>query len=475
MKSLVLDIHQDGKFEFLSDINAAMLQAEHEVEVLEETISSVEGLKPECDKLDYALAASSGALCGLIDVFLIGKPGSSPIGDITDSWFENRTRDFAKLNGWKPKKGETAQSAIDFLERKFKIPYDQRGCGDAGSEVFGLNPKNHHFKSLAHNPTLVGLFFSILDQFTNSSHFISDGTMIELLDADGEFYLRGRTIPAKIWSGFVNWFGHLISDVSGASGSSSQGNRGMGIPSPLWAWSNSIIAIKSKMGLNINSFDRSFNDIALELFNQGYDSRFQTAQAIPVFINELLVRLMYLTRRLVKYFSVTTKTDFSFKTLWNECKPFGNPTIERMLTVAHGTFILVDVGDATIRAVAKGGGNFNPVEFFLRLNLIGVGRLSISLYGEAKREINLYKAEKRAEQANTEKSITEEYIKGLRILGKMYDDKDLLTLADDMEKGYYKVAFEKSVELVTTRGGETALRDKQEIDNYFNNKYHEQK
>ena len=87
-----------------------------------------------------------------------------------------------------------------------------------------------------------------------------------------------------------------------------------------------------------------------------------------------------------------------------------------------------------------------------------------------KREINLYKAEKRAEQANTEKSITEEYIKGLRMLGEMYDDKDLLTLADDMEKGYYKVAFEKSVVLADKRGVEITLRNKQEIDNYFNNK-----
>ena len=47
-----------------------------------------------------------------------------------------------------------------YLEKKFKVPYDQ-SVGDAASEVFTLTPNNHHFKSLAHNPSLVGLFFSI--------------------------------------------------------------------------------------------------------------------------------------------------------------------------------------------------------------------------------------------------------------------------------------------------------------------------
>ena len=52
-------------------------QAELEIHNLDETIESINGLKPNCDKLDYILAASSGALCGIIDIFLVGKPGES--------------------------------------------------------------------------------------------------------------------------------------------------------------------------------------------------------------------------------------------------------------------------------------------------------------------------------------------------------------------------------------------------------------
>lgn len=83
---LGMNVADDG-FSFTSSIETALISAEAEIRSLEETIKSIESLRPNCDKLDYALAASSGALCGLIDIFLVGKPGESPIGDITDKWF----------------------------------------------------------------------------------------------------------------------------------------------------------------------------------------------------------------------------------------------------------------------------------------------------------------------------------------------------------------------------------------------------
>ena len=68
------------KFDYNGDIDNALEQAAWEVQVLNETIESVQKLKPDCDKLDYTLAACSGALCGIIDKFLVGKPGETPLG-----------------------------------------------------------------------------------------------------------------------------------------------------------------------------------------------------------------------------------------------------------------------------------------------------------------------------------------------------------------------------------------------------------
>lgn len=463
---LEMSIADDG-FSFTSSIETALLSANTEIQSLEETIKSVESLRPNCDKLDYALAASSGALCGIIDIFLVGKPGESLAGDVTDKWFANRTTDFAKLCGWDGKGDDPLSSVIGFFEKKFKIPYDQRGAGDAASFIFDLNPINHHFKSLGHNPTLLGLFFSILDQFTNQSHFVSGGELISLQNADGKFELRGKSVPAKLFCGFVNWFGHLISDISGSSGSK---GRGMGIPSPFWAWTNDIIAIKNKLNFPVSQFDNTINELALSIYKEGYDIRFQATQVIPVIINEIIVRLVYAIRRLVKYFVTTEKEERSASAMWKACEPFSNPTVKRMLTVAHGTFCMMDLGDATIRAFITGGGTFNVTEFFLRLNIVGVGRFTISLYGEAKRAIVIRKAESEAQFARREMTIVENYLSGLSLLSELYDDKDLVDFVDDFKNSdMYVQAFQKSARLAELRKvpDNNILRTKSDIDSYF--------
>ncbi len=467
---IILDLNiDDDRFGFATSIDEALAQAEVELVVLNETVESIKELKPQCDKLDYILAASSGALCGVIDIFLVGKPDESPLGDITDKWFANRTIGFAKLCGYKGDKNSLS-SAINFLEEKFKIPYDQSVGGGIFRELINLTPSNHHFKSLGHNPTLLGLFFSILNQFTNTSDFVSNGELISLNNSDGKFELQGKNIPSKLFCGIANWIGHLISDVSGSSGSK---GRGMGIPSPIWAWSNDVIVIKAKLNIPVTEFDKSVNELALKLFKKGYDVRFQTTQAIPVFINEMIVRLLYSIRRLIGYYISVPKNDRSWGLLWKSCEPFSNATVKRMLTVAHGTFCIIDIGDATIRGFEKGIGSFNVFEFVLRLNVVGVGRFAISLYGETKRAISYDHARESSDFAAKEITIVENYIEGLKILSAKYDDARLLTFIADFKKSdAYIKAFERSVQLAELRNvpANRILKDKADIDRYFGGK-----
>lgn len=461
---------EDG-YEFSTNMKKALSDAEDELSniiiKLEESTDSLKKLTPECDKVDYILAACSGAMCGILDIFLVGKPGESPIGDITDKWFENRTMDFAKMCGWNDKENNTLSSAIKHLEKKFKIPYDQRGAGDAAGWIFDLNPKNHHFKSLGHNPTLLGLFFSVLDQFCNTSHFVSNGELISLQEADGKFELKGNDVPSKLFCGLANWFGHIISDVSG---SSSAKGRGMGIPSPIWSWMNDIIAIKRKLNIPVGELDKSINELALEIYKQGYDARFQDAQAIPVFINELLVRVIYSVRRLVKYFTSTKSEDRTFSSLWKSCEPFSNATVKRMLTVAHGTFCLIDMGDAVVHGFVSGGGSFNVTEFAMRLNIVGIGRFTISLYGEVRRGLKRHDVKEDIVVIHRQKMIIEDYIEGLNYLAEIYDDKELLLFTQEFRKSdMYIQAFEKSVLLAEKRNvpNNLLLKNKSDIDYYF--------
>lgn len=467
-----LNINQDG-YTFASNIDEAITDAEFDLSSIltkiDENNHTLRKITADCDNIDYILSACSGVLCGLLDIFLVGKPGESPVGKITDKWFENRTVDFAKMCGWDDTKNNSTSSAIRYLEKKFKIPYDQTGAGDVGRWwIFDLTPKNHHFKSLGHNPTLLGLFFSIMDQFANTSHFVTNSEMISLQKADEKWSLQGKNIPSKLFCGIINWFGHLVSDVSGASGSK---GRGMGIPSPFWTWTNDIIAIKKKMNIPISEFDKSINELALEIFTKGYDTRFQAAQTIPVFINEMLVRTIYSIRRMVRYFNVVAKETRSFSLLWEACEPFTNATVKRMLTVAHGTFCLVDAVDAVARGFISGGGNLNVAEFVMRLNIVGIGRFTISLYGEVTRGIQRDSLEEEMIILKREKLILTDYVEGLQYLSEIYDDKELLQFTKDLkESDMYIRAFEKTIILAEKRNvsKDKMLKNKSEIDLYFN-------
>lgn len=88
-----MSIEDDG-FVFSTSIADEMEKAVVEIVALNETVKSIKGLKPECDKIDYILAASSGKLCGIIDIFLVGKAWEFPVGDLTDKWFPNKMVNF---------------------------------------------------------------------------------------------------------------------------------------------------------------------------------------------------------------------------------------------------------------------------------------------------------------------------------------------------------------------------------------------
>jgi hypothetical protein len=308
--------------------------------------------KSSCDKYDYLIAATCGLIGGIVDVFFVGLPGEGGLTKVADKTVGASVEKFASLFGWKGgrESSDSTKSAISFLERKFQVNYDQAttyGKNGTGGAVENLSTKNHHVKSLAHSPDLIGLFFSILNQFTSTSSFVSDGKIITI---DTETYeLKGSNFVSKVFSGFVNWIGHLFSDMAGSSGAA---GRGSGIPIPFYS-----LLLLIDVG-EFGQHKQSFSKIATQVFEQGYDFRHGIAMAIPVLITELLTRLMWV----IKQRTYHNKD-------WSECIPSAsNPELRRMLLVAHGSLCLVDGLDAGLRC----GGNV--VSFMLRANIIAWAR-----------------------------------------------------------------------------------------------------
>nr|WP_321513354.1 hypothetical protein [uncultured Pseudodesulfovibrio sp.] len=309
-----------------------------------------------CDKYDYMVAVTCGFIGGLVDILFVGLPGSSKLGEFSDKAVDGAVEKFASMLGWQGAQegGNPTKSAIGFLERKYKVNYDHRHGGDVDG-LFRMSTKNHHIKNLAHSPDLVGLFFSILAQFTNTAHFVDSGKIISV---DTESYeLQGTNLVSKVFAGFTNWLGHLFSDVAGSSGA--QG-RGSGIPIPFFSLLQFV---------NVGEFGQyrqSFATVCVQVFEQGYDFRHGLAMAIPVLISELLTRIMW-----------TFKQRVYHDAPWKECIPSANnPELRRMLLVSHGSLCIVDACDAGL----KSGGDI--IQFMLRTNLIAWARFGNLAYKE---------------------------------------------------------------------------------------------
>lgn len=338
----------------------------------------------QCDKYDYMIAGTCGVIAGLVDILFVyvdsetvpklDKDGNlqyyksgekkdeiitkkvhiqGTLNDKVDNVANKVTEKFASFLGWNKDKAtekgkNTTASAIGFLEKKFKINYDHATTHSTGGAVKNLSLKNHHLKSLGHSPDIIGLFFSVLNQFTNTSSFISNGQMITIETED--FELQGHNFIAKIFCGVANWFGHIMSDWTGSSGTVGQGGRGTGVPIPFYNLFQMI---------NIGEFGQhkqSFATITTKVFEEGYDARHAMAMAIPVLINELLIRFMY-----------TMKARFYHNKEWKDCIPKGSvPEVRRMLLVGHGVLCIMDGTDAYIRS----GSGADMVAFLSRTNLL---------------------------------------------------------------------------------------------------------
>ena len=305
----------------------------------------------KCDKYDYLIATACGAVAGMVDIFLVGAPNDSKLQAWTDVQVDKSVCAFAKLCGWSPRAAQkgNVSSAIGFLERKFSVNYDHRNTTDVGG-VFQMGTRNHHMKSLAHAPDALGLFFSILNQFTSSATFLNNGQFITI--QTDTYELLGHNFVAKLFSGIANWFGHIMSDIAGSSGSIT---RGSGVVIPFYE----LFQLCDFGSFQVEEHRNTLATVATKVFQSGYDARAGITQSIPVVLCDLSIRLIW-----------ALKHYFYHKRPLQECVPTRmHDNLRIMLLLGNGVLCLMDGVDAAVRS----GGNW--VNFFLRLNIIAWFRL----------------------------------------------------------------------------------------------------
>lgn len=370
----VLTYAGDHKVDMESDPFSKLMSPEQQQAILQNMKEEYTLKKAHCDKYDYLLAGASGLLTGLIDVFLIGSPiNQKVLAKKTDEYAQKTVEKFAdiliardpKYKGTNKKKPQNSQAKSQYLEGVFKIPYDATSDKMLGRspKVLRMSTKNHHAISLAHYPDPIGLVFSIIDQFTNSGSYFSNGNFVrESYETKTPFALRGNTFLEKLFFGFVNWFGHLMSDFAGSNTSIAKGNRGTGLPIPFTQF------FQLFNNVRIKGHEDDIAKMARKVFEKGYDLRHGMALAIPVILNELIIRFLWMIKQ---YF-------YHKRSLSEIFKKRKSPELRRMLLVGHGSLCLVDGVDAAIRS----GGNVYGM--LLNMNIVAWTRFSYAGFNEVR-------------------------------------------------------------------------------------------
>ena len=132
--------------------------------------------KDKLNKWDVLVSLSSGVLTSMIDVFMINDISLREAHD----WGKKEVDAFviktAKSKGYK---GNDLGGAVTHLEDLYPITADKL-TDDFGGGAY------HHLRDFSHHPTIVGLLFSIISQFTGNGY----GT-----DRSGKFV----SIPIPGW------------------------------------------------------------------------------------------------------------------------------------------------------------------------------------------------------------------------------------------------------------------------------------
>ena len=397
------------------DIDQQLVAKQKEIDKLDAQIYK---LTNHADGIDYATAVTCGLVTGIIDALFVGEWDFKSAKAASNEEINNRIIEFAKKDPEyqeylekRRHSNSDKENAITFLEKKYKLP------GDGEYKAFsslGVTNATHHLDDFSHHPTLLGLISAIMVQFSGDAKYHCAGG--EVIQATIQVNQYGNLVSndtyGKIFSGIINWFftvaktmqnqrGHLFSDMGGSSTSAGKGNDGAGLPGSFLSTLKELSTLEcfkdTKFGENLrkafqNGIGEGKKQLDLGPFNslfEGASSKFDMRtemaigkelkrQALPVILNEILVRATYFVRRFILQMKAK-KTILEID--WKETIPMGNRTIERMMTIASGTFMAVDMADAAIQSAIKSGG-ITPAfasNMVLRVNFVGVGRFTVAL------------------------------------------------------------------------------------------------
>lgn len=229
-------------------------------------IKSTIDAKFKMQPIDYMVAAVSGGLATVVDIFLVKIPKDVAIVRNGERVFQEGSSLTGILRRIGIDENGKASKWVTTLEKWFKVPYDK----SVDSDIIGLMPKSHRLHSLAHDPSMAGLIWGIKDIVSGTFTCIDkNGCLVVEKVAETDFL--------KLFTAPILWFGHLLSDVF----------TRMGLPIPGWSYLQ-LLQIGS-----LGEKQRSIAEVARYMYLEGYDLRHFLSMSATNAVIELIVRLYY--------------------------------------------------------------------------------------------------------------------------------------------------------------------------------------
>ena len=245
----------------ISDLNACVEQA-----FPNNKIKTVSDKELKMQPMDYIVAALTGGLAAIIDVFLVKIPKDTVVVRNGEGIFQEGSSLTGMLRGIGIDENGKASKWVTVLEKWFKVPYDK----SIDSDIAGLMPKTHRLHSLAHDPSIAGLVWGIKDIVTGTFTCIDKNGCLIVEKVTEANFMNLFTAP-------ILWLGHILSDVF----------TRMGIPIP--GWSNLQLLQFGSLGEK----QRTIAEVARYMYLEGYDLRHLVSMSSTNAVIELIMRLYY--------------------------------------------------------------------------------------------------------------------------------------------------------------------------------------
>lgn len=359
--------------------------------------------KDQMNKWDYIVPIASGVMTAALDIFWVKDISLRD----AHTWGAKKTEDFVIKVAQSKKDGvKDLASAVTVLEEMYPISAD-RLTNDFGGGAY------HHLRDYSHHPTVVGLLFSVVSQFSGKGY----GT-----DTSGKFITKDipewkkPDLLTGIFNGTITWLFHMLSDVAGSSSTIRMEKDGTGLPGPLMSFLKEVssIPIIQKITGSDENGNNNFSVVCSKLFRGTllgdhdesgkpvlhgellFDFRTELGMAheaidnkqhLPVIFNELIVSSFYSVSRFcnaLREAEVENLEDLKRIDV-RDFLPWNSAALRRMRTLACTVFSTIDITVAGTKAAAKNKDNPTgfALDFMQSINYIGVVRLTVAVTAEA--------------------------------------------------------------------------------------------